>query len=125
MARRENIDLEEMLANSSELYRHYDSYGRLLYVGVSLSSLGRLADHRSTCSWFKLIKAITIDRYPTRALALAAETAAIKTERPYFNRKHSKNWRNVKLGALGNVVSAGSELSTALKNIAKRHAPKN
>jgi hypothetical protein len=75
--------------DSTELYRHFDEYGRLLYVGVSLRSLQRLLQHREKCEWFDLIHSITIERWPTRELALIAEKQAIRNEHPYFNKRGS------------------------------------
>lgn len=81
-----------VLDGMTELYRHYDQWDRLLYVGVSLSSLQRLAEHREKCDWFNLIATIKIERYNTRAEALKAERIAVKTENPYFNRVHNTLW---------------------------------
>jgi len=111
--------LDGVLDGTTELYRHYDSWGRLLYVGVSLSSLGRLADHRTTCSWFKLIKMIAVDLYPTRALALQAERDAIEKEKPYFNRVHRRGWKDVRWNP-GDGLRAGDELAHLLKTTSSR-----
>lgn len=83
----------KVLDGRTELYRHYDEFGRLLYVGVSLSSVIRLWQHRENCEWSHLISTITIERYATRRDALEAEKTAIKKEQPYFNRVHSGLWR--------------------------------
>jgi excinuclease UvrABC nuclease subunit len=73
------------MTETTELYRHFDASGRLLYVGVSLSVLHRLRKHRQSSEWFGEIVTITIARFETRAAALAAEKAAVQTERPRFN----------------------------------------
>jgi hypothetical protein len=36
----------------TELYRHYDAEGNLLYVGISLNSVVRLTQHRQASGWF-------------------------------------------------------------------------
>lgn len=69
----------------TELYRHFDANRRLLYVGVSLSTLERLRRHKRSSHWFAEVVYITIERFETRELALAAEKAAVKAERPRFN----------------------------------------
>ena len=69
-----------------QLYRHFDAAGDLLYVGISLSAVGRLAQHRSSADWFDQIAKIEIEQFETRDLALAAEAAAINAERPKYNR---------------------------------------
>lgn len=73
----------------TELYRHYDRNGRLLYVGVSLSTVARLAGHRECSHWFDQITNVTIERFATREIALIAEQIAIWLEKPAFNIAHS------------------------------------
>lgn len=67
------------------LYRHYDADGVLLYVGVSLSAIVRLAQHRSASHWFSEIARIEIKQYPTRESVLLAERKAIFEENPRHN----------------------------------------
>ena len=69
-----------------QLYRHYDKNGRLLYVGISLSYLYRLAKHREQSAWFRDVATIKVRHFPTRAAARAAEKAAIAKWHPMFNR---------------------------------------
>lgn len=73
------------MREKTELYRHFDTDGRLLYVGVSLSTVARLSSHMCESKWSGQIASITIERFPTRQEALAAEAAAIKLERPAHN----------------------------------------
>jgi hypothetical protein len=73
----------------TELYRHFDADGNLLYVGISLSVLHRLRRHRQKSAWFGRIVRITIERFATREIALAAEKAAIQVEHPRFNCVHT------------------------------------
>jgi hypothetical protein len=67
------------------LYRHFDTAGVLLYVGISLSTLNRLAQHKTDSHWFEEIARIEIERHPSRAAALAAERKAIANENPRHN----------------------------------------
>jgi hypothetical protein len=73
----------------TELYRHFDVDGRLLYVGISRSSKVRLSRHRRS-HWFGEIVRIEIERYPTRQAAEAAEIAAIRLEKPLYNVVHTR-----------------------------------
>ena len=73
----------------TELYRHFDAEGRLLYVGVSLSTTVRLMGHKERSEWANRIATITIERFPTRSAALQAERAAIKAEKPLHNIVHA------------------------------------
>lgn len=78
----------------ASLYRHFDADGRLLYVGISLSSIKRLAWHIKNSSWCEDIRTITIEPFPTKALARLAEAAAIKNENPLFNKHHVVGYRH-------------------------------
>lgn len=71
---------------TTALYRHFDSAGRLLYVGVSLMALYRTIQHRKGAPWFADVATITIKQFPTRKAALAAEQRAIRNERPLHNQ---------------------------------------
>lgn len=70
----------------TELYRHFDEDGRLLYVGISLSTATRLCQHRLTAKWARQVTTITIERFPSREEALKAELRAIRTENPAHNK---------------------------------------
>jgi hypothetical protein len=50
------------------LYRHFDKDGRLLYVGVSLNAINRLAEHRAS-HWFSEIATIKVETFEDRAAA--------------------------------------------------------
>lgn len=69
----------------TELYRHFDAKGVLLYVGISLSTANRLGQHRCVSPWSKRVTSITIERYPNRKAALDAERNAIQSEGPLYN----------------------------------------
>lgn len=71
------------------LYRHFDKRRQLLYVGISADALKRAADHGQK-PWGHLIVKITVEHFPTRAEAEAAEKAAIIAEAPRFNITHAK-----------------------------------
>ena len=74
---------------STSLYRHFSGQA-LLYVGISLGPVSRLEQHRHNSSWANQIDRITIERFPSREEASAAEIAAIKAEKPQFNKQHSR-----------------------------------
>ena len=67
------------------LYRHFDEREKLLYVGVSLSAIQRLAQHRYHSHWFNSISKVTIEQFPSREEALNAERTAIQKEEPLHN----------------------------------------
>ena len=77
-------------SSRTALYRHFDAAGTLLYVGISLSAVARLRSHQDESGWFGEIASVTIEWHDSRALAFAAERAAIKSERPRFNVIHNR-----------------------------------
>lgn len=74
-------------SGETQLYRHFNESGELLYVGISLSTVSRLAQHRNASHWFAEIASITVETFPTRIGALEAERKAILEENPIHNLK--------------------------------------
>jgi hypothetical protein len=68
------------------VYRHYDVWGRLLYIGFSMDVEARSIRHLQCSTWGDVIGRIDIARFGTRKDALAAEKRAIADESPPFNR---------------------------------------
>jgi predicted GIY-YIG superfamily endonuclease len=75
--------------NVAELYRHFDKLGTLLYVGISASTVRRLAQHKTKAGWFTAIARVEVEHFANRAAARQAEIKAIKRERPKYNLTHS------------------------------------
>jgi predicted GIY-YIG superfamily endonuclease len=73
----------------NKLYRHYDSDGVLLYIGISLSFMVRLASHRHHKHWFNAIAMTKYENFATRREAAKAEKLAIKSEKPLHNIAHN------------------------------------
>ncbi len=82
--------MAQIMSSSVSLYRHFDCEDRLLYVGISLSAIARLAQHRNSSGWFSKIAKVTIEKYPSREAAAGAEREAIRKEQPLFNRAHNE-----------------------------------
>jgi hypothetical protein len=71
--------------DATQLYRHFNYSGELLYVGIASNSLARLDIHKKQSHWFNEIALVTLEHFPTRDAALAAEQAAISRENPRYN----------------------------------------
>lgn len=71
------------------LYRHYDKDGVLLYVGISLSAIARLAQPRRGARWFEYISRVEIEQFDSRKEALQAEKDAIAKEQPFYNKANA------------------------------------
>lgn len=67
------------------LYRHFNTEGRLLYVGISRDASKRLAQHRAHAPWFDEIATVDVTAFETREKAAEAERRAIQKERPVHN----------------------------------------
>lgn len=94
----------------AELYRHYDEKGTLLYVGISLNTIKRLAAHRTASAWFDEISRIEIERFPTRMEAMMAERAAIRNENPVYNIAHRELAENPPNPLMQRVEESEAEL---------------
>jgi hypothetical protein len=73
----------------TQLYRHFDGNGTLLYVGISSSTIARLSQHQRTAHWFDQVTNVSVQKFPTRKDALEAEKLAIQTECPLYNKVHN------------------------------------
>jgi hypothetical protein len=89
----------------TQLYRHFDGDDRLLYVGISLSTVSRLAQHRDSAPWFAGLAKVTVQLFETRETALEAEARAIAIEDPLYNRRRPPP------GLYGPKISRDTELS--------------
>ena len=72
----------------TSLYRHFNEEGELLYVGISLSAIQRLGQHKEHSDWYQSIASVTLEHFETREEALKAEREAIFRERPLHNIHH-------------------------------------
>ena len=76
------------LNGKTALYRHFDKDDQLLYVGISLNHVARLAQHRDGSHWYEEIAQVTIEWHGTRVEAELAESRAIGSESPKHNKQN-------------------------------------
>lgn len=69
------------------VYRLYDDAGDLLYIGLARDIDRRFYNHAFKTPWWDEVASHTAEWFPDRATADAAETAAIRAEKPPFNRQ--------------------------------------
>ena len=69
------------------LYRYYNSYDVLLYVGISFDVFTRDYAHRCATAWRHAATRMTAELFPSQCLAEMAEDAAIMDEDPMANRR--------------------------------------
>src|SRR4051812_38844246 len=95
----------------TELYRHYNADGQLLYVGISSNSVVRWFGHKTQAQWASQTVRIEIKRFPSRDAAMVAEQKAIADECPVHNispgyvPRSSKEDRTPILRAYDNVIA--------------------
>lgn len=71
------------------VYRFYDADRRLLYIGMTGGTpYMRWADHRRSAPWWRLVAYVSID-WIRDGSAASVEKAAIRAERPPFNKAHN------------------------------------
>ena len=74
-----------------DLYRLYDEGDKLLYVGISYSALGRLAQHRDSQPWAGEVRRMAVEPLGsvTRKQAEVIERQIIQREKPLRNVVHN------------------------------------
>jgi hypothetical protein len=92
----------------TDLYRHFDVDGNLLYVGISLSAVHRLSQHKEHSHWAGQIKRVEVESFDTREEALIAETLAIQSENPKHNlakrKKHVAEKKSLPAQSASDIV---------------------
>ena len=72
------------------LYRLFGDNDARVYIGVAKTFGVRWQRHAHSQPWWPEVRRQTIDWYPDRDSAEAAEAAAIKAERPKYNFMHNR-----------------------------------
>lgn len=75
----------EILDERHCLYRLYDDLGDLLYIGIAVNPARRFIEHQSRSAWWLEVARRELEWHPDRRSVEAAETLAIRNERPAFN----------------------------------------
>ena len=73
-------------AETTYVYRLFDSLDELLYVGMTVDVTRRVAHHRSVQAWGDQIVRTQSDAYPDRKIARAAEKVAVASLTPKHTR---------------------------------------
>lgn len=69
------------------VYRMFDQYGRLLYVGQTVQLGRRITQHMEAQPWWTEVAEITCEHFETERAAAHAEARAIDKENPLHNRR--------------------------------------
>lgn len=102
--------LTETRLGDRVLYRFYDADRQPLYIGITHNGDIRLAAHRRRSEWWPQVEYIAVSVYRNWAALEEAELAAIRAERPPFNKAKSLWRQQVVLRLDGNAGDVASEL---------------
>jgi predicted GIY-YIG superfamily endonuclease len=94
-----------------EVYRLHDKHDRLLYIGVSIQPERRIRSYsfagKTGKEWWPEVASCSLERFPNYSAALDAERAAIKDERPLYNKRsalppirHGLGWPDTARGVV-------------------------
>lgn len=75
-------------ARQPVVYRCYDAFGELLYIGCTENLNQRIRGHENTSPWWFSVADIRLEHFTSAMDARRAERAAIRSEHPKFNRAH-------------------------------------
>ena len=78
-----------MTDRSYGIYRLFAEDMTLLYVGMSGRWASRMHEHQATQPWWSEVRATIFEPHVNEPSARAAETQAIKTEHPKYNKTHN------------------------------------
>ncbi|WP_169739757.1 GIY-YIG nuclease family protein [Amycolatopsis taiwanensis] len=74
-----------MTDNPQVLYRLYDQFQQLLYVGITMDPVTRFHDHKANKPWWTQIANISLEHFDRREDVEEAEARAILEENPLYN----------------------------------------
>jgi predicted GIY-YIG superfamily endonuclease len=79
------------MSDVTTLYEIYDDSDILLYIGISLSAISRLSQHKADKDkdWYYDIKRVEMTHYDTREEAEEIERRRIKIKKPVYNVAHN------------------------------------
>lgn len=92
MAKPKRMSTAQRDLNNREhvLYQFWNSEDVLLYVGISVDSATRIANHMRAKPWWSEVETIKFTKYPNRVSALAAEAEMIAVLKPLYNVQHNE-----------------------------------
>lgn len=102
--------LTETRLGDRVLYRFYDADRQPVYIGITHTGDARLAAHRKRSEWWPLAEFIAVSVYPNWTALEKAETAAIRAERPRFNKAKTLWRQQVVLRLDGEATDVAAEL---------------
>lgn len=93
------------------LYRLFNAKTKLIYVGVTDNLKARMGHHARKQPWWPEVARKTIEWYPNRAEAEAAETQVIEEEHPLYNIVGADNSQRIRRPNAPADIPAWSDIS--------------
>lgn len=81
-------------ATPTSVYKYYDEYGILIYVGITSRGAKRQSEHNKDKSWWAHVASQTVEHFDSRGEALDHEEWLIVSHEPPFNTQHNRNQRS-------------------------------
>ena len=88
-ATEERDRMRDHTAIPTSVYRYYDRFDVLIYVGVTSRRTSRQREHNLDKYWWRYVDHQTVEHYDTRPEALIREASLIHEFRPPFNTQHN------------------------------------
>jgi len=76
------------------LYRAFNEYGELLYIGISGQWHRRLHEHEKTSAWIEEADYVKLERFPDRESVSEAEQLAVLVEKPLYNKVYNQEYES-------------------------------
>ncbi|MFD7609668.1 GIY-YIG nuclease family protein [Streptomyces sp. NPDC059828] len=92
------------------VYRFYDSDLQPLYIGLTSGCASRWDQHRKQSEWWPLAKYVAVSFYPSYKDIQVAEKAAIRNEKPRYNKQFVRGPANTSLPLHGSAEAAAARL---------------
>jgi hypothetical protein len=80
----------------TSVYRYYDRFGALIYVGITSRGAARNAQHNNGAPWWPYVVRQSVEHYDDRPVAGAREKALIRQYRPPFNKQHNTDSQSLR-----------------------------
>lgn len=82
---------------ATSVYRYYDEYDVLIYVGITSRGAKRNAEHYKSKAWWPMVVRQEVEHYSTRDEAAAREVTLIRQHQPPYNTQHNEDSRRARL----------------------------
>jgi hypothetical protein len=79
----------ELAGEPTSLYKYFDQFGVLIYIGITANGILRNRQHNSDKAWWPYVTRQEVEHLPSRDAALERERDLIEAFMPPFNRQHN------------------------------------